>query len=98
MGTPPNPQTPPEVSPQSVEELRQHKAYVKLLKQQYRELKELRKKHVKKLVALHKRLAARWDPKIWHPKTHTTPPAPQNFPWGPPQNIKPHRFKACPGS
>ncbi|XP_074915604.1 1-phosphatidylinositol 4,5-bisphosphate phosphodiesterase beta-3 isoform X3 [Buteo buteo] len=47
-----------EVSPQSVEELRQHKAYVKLLKQQYRELKELRKKHVKKLVALHKRLAA----------------------------------------
>ncbi|GAB0201986.1 1-phosphatidylinositol 4,5-bisphosphate phosphodiesterase beta-1 [Grus japonensis] len=47
-----------EVSPQSVEELRQHKAYVKLLKRQYRELKELRKKHVKKLVALHKRLTA----------------------------------------
>ncbi|KAM6226122.1 LOW QUALITY PROTEIN: 1-phosphatidylinositol 4,5-bisphosphate phosphodiesterase beta-3-like, partial [Porphyrio hochstetteri] len=47
-----------EVSPQPVEELRQHKAYVKLLKRQRRELEALRKKHGKKLAALGRRLAA----------------------------------------
>ncbi|XP_053908528.1 1-phosphatidylinositol 4,5-bisphosphate phosphodiesterase beta-3 isoform X2 [Cuculus canorus] len=46
-----------EVAPQSLEELRQQKAYVKLLKAQSRELQELRKKHLKKLGTLHKRLA-----------------------------------------
>lgn len=45
----------PEVSSQSVEELRQHKAFVKLLKKQYRELKELRRKHMKKICSLNKR-------------------------------------------
>ncbi|XP_054849207.1 1-phosphatidylinositol 4,5-bisphosphate phosphodiesterase beta-3 [Eublepharis macularius] len=44
-----------EVSPQSVEELRQHKAFVKLLKKQYRELKELRRKHMKKICSLNKK-------------------------------------------
>ncbi|XP_059574377.1 1-phosphatidylinositol 4,5-bisphosphate phosphodiesterase beta-3 isoform X2 [Alligator mississippiensis] len=47
-----------DVSPQSVEELRQHKGYVKLLKKQYRDLKDLRKKHVRKLAALHKKQSA----------------------------------------
>lgn len=46
-----------EVLPPSLQELQQHKAYVKLLKQQSRELKELHKKHLKRLLALHKRLA-----------------------------------------
>ncbi|XP_063002398.1 1-phosphatidylinositol 4,5-bisphosphate phosphodiesterase beta-3 isoform X1 [Elgaria multicarinata webbii] len=44
-----------EVSPQSVEELRQQKAFVKLLKKQYRELKELRRKHMKKICSLNKK-------------------------------------------
>ncbi|XP_033927743.1 LOW QUALITY PROTEIN: 1-phosphatidylinositol 4,5-bisphosphate phosphodiesterase beta-3 [Melopsittacus undulatus] len=46
-----------EVVPPSLQELQQHKAYVKLLKQQGRELKELHKKHLKRLLTLHKRLA-----------------------------------------
>lgn len=45
----------PEVSPPSVEELRQQKAFVKLLKKQYRELKELRRKHMKKICSLNKK-------------------------------------------
>ncbi|XP_025026394.1 1-phosphatidylinositol 4,5-bisphosphate phosphodiesterase beta-3-like [Python bivittatus] len=44
-----------EVSPPSVEELRQQKAFVKLLKKQYRELKELRRKHMKKICSLNKK-------------------------------------------
>ncbi|KAJ7307418.1 hypothetical protein JRQ81_009436 [Phrynocephalus forsythii] len=44
-----------EVTPQSVEELRQQKAFVKLLEKQYRELKELRRKHMKKIGTLNKR-------------------------------------------
>uniref|UniRef100_A0A8D2LJY1 Phosphoinositide phospholipase C n=1 Tax=Varanus komodoensis TaxID=61221 RepID=A0A8D2LJY1_VARKO len=47
-----------DVSPQSVEELRQHKAFVKLLKKQYRELKELRRKHMKKICSLNKKQSA----------------------------------------
>ncbi|ETE56572.1 hypothetical protein L345_17717, partial [Ophiophagus hannah] len=42
-------------SPPSVEELRQQKAFVKLLKKQYRELKELRRKHMKKICSLNKK-------------------------------------------
>ncbi|XP_053485238.1 1-phosphatidylinositol 4,5-bisphosphate phosphodiesterase beta-3 isoform X1 [Ictalurus furcatus] len=42
------------VEPQSIEELKQHKSYVKLLKKQCKELKELRKKHLKKVWALSK--------------------------------------------
>uniref|UniRef100_A0A670YQY7 Phosphoinositide phospholipase C n=1 Tax=Pseudonaja textilis TaxID=8673 RepID=A0A670YQY7_PSETE len=45
----------PEASPPSVEELRQQKAFVKLLKKQYRELKELRRKHMKKICSLNKK-------------------------------------------
>ncbi|XP_032090185.1 1-phosphatidylinositol 4,5-bisphosphate phosphodiesterase beta-3 [Thamnophis elegans] len=44
-----------EVSPPSVEELRQQKAFAKLLKKQYRELKELRRKHMKKICSLNKK-------------------------------------------
>ncbi|XP_008121631.2 1-phosphatidylinositol 4,5-bisphosphate phosphodiesterase beta-3 isoform X1 [Anolis carolinensis] len=44
-----------EISPQSIEELRQQKAFVKLLKKQYRELKELRRKHMKKICSLNKK-------------------------------------------
>uniref|UniRef100_A0ACB8G7H4 1-phosphatidylinositol 4,5-bisphosphate phosphodiesterase beta-3 n=1 Tax=Sphaerodactylus townsendi TaxID=933632 RepID=A0ACB8G7H4_9SAUR len=47
-----------EVFPQSLEELRQHKAFVKLLKKQYRELKELRRKHMKKICSLNKKQTA----------------------------------------
>uniref|UniRef100_A0ABM5F413 1-phosphatidylinositol 4,5-bisphosphate phosphodiesterase n=1 Tax=Pogona vitticeps TaxID=103695 RepID=A0ABM5F413_9SAUR len=49
-----------EVSPQSVEELRQQKAFVKLLEKQYRELKELRRKHMKKIGTLNKRQNAQF--------------------------------------
>ncbi|XP_053133883.1 1-phosphatidylinositol 4,5-bisphosphate phosphodiesterase beta-3 isoform X2 [Hemicordylus capensis] len=51
-----------EVSPQSVEELRQHKTFVKLLKKQYRELKELRRKHMKKICSLNKKQNAQLSP------------------------------------
>lgn len=37
------------IEPQSVEELKQHNSYLKLLKKQCKELKELRKKHLKKV-------------------------------------------------
>ncbi|XP_042296110.1 1-phosphatidylinositol 4,5-bisphosphate phosphodiesterase beta-3 isoform X1 [Sceloporus undulatus] len=49
-----------EISPQSVEELRQQKAFVKLLKKQYRELKELRRKHMKKICSLNKKQNAQF--------------------------------------
>ncbi|KAB5579254.1 hypothetical protein PHYPO_G00192970 [Pangasianodon hypophthalmus] len=42
------------IEPQSIEELKQNKSYVKLLKRQCKELKELRKKHLKKVWALSK--------------------------------------------
>ncbi|XP_026998596.1 1-phosphatidylinositol 4,5-bisphosphate phosphodiesterase beta-3 isoform X1 [Tachysurus fulvidraco] len=42
------------IDPQSIEELKQNKSYVKLLKKQCKELKELRKKHLKKVWALSK--------------------------------------------
>lgn len=38
-----------DVQPQWMEELKQQKHYVKLLKKQGKELKELRKKHLKKV-------------------------------------------------
>uniref|UniRef100_A0A6Q2ZJA1 1-phosphatidylinositol 4,5-bisphosphate phosphodiesterase n=1 Tax=Esox lucius TaxID=8010 RepID=A0A6Q2ZJA1_ESOLU len=41
-------------TPQSLEELKQHKSYLKLLKKQCKELKEIRKKHLKKVWALSK--------------------------------------------
>ncbi|XP_069500965.1 1-phosphatidylinositol 4,5-bisphosphate phosphodiesterase beta-3 [Ambystoma mexicanum] len=43
-----------EVRPQSVEEMKQHKAYVKLMKKQYKELKELKRKHMKRISAMKK--------------------------------------------
>ncbi|XP_047440980.1 1-phosphatidylinositol 4,5-bisphosphate phosphodiesterase beta-3 [Mugil cephalus] len=43
----------------SVEELKQQKSYVKLLKKQSKELKELRKKHLKKLLNKSKELKSR---------------------------------------
>lgn len=39
----------PEVQTQSIEELKQQKSYAKLLKKHSKELKELRKKHLKKV-------------------------------------------------
>ncbi|XP_046706996.1 1-phosphatidylinositol 4,5-bisphosphate phosphodiesterase beta-3 isoform X2 [Silurus meridionalis] len=42
------------IVPESIEELKQDKAYVKLLKKQCKELKELRKKHLKKVWTLSK--------------------------------------------
>ncbi|KAL7978196.1 hypothetical protein Chor_005183 [Crotalus horridus] len=51
----------PEVSPPSVEELKQQKAFVKLLKKQYRELKELRRKHMKKICSLNKKQNAQLE-------------------------------------
>lgn len=39
----------PDVQTQLIEELKQQKNYVKLLKKQSKELKELRKKHHKKV-------------------------------------------------
>lgn len=39
----------PEVQTQSIEELKQQKNYMKLLKKHGKELKELRKKHLKKV-------------------------------------------------
>uniref|UniRef100_A0A8C9TSK5 1-phosphatidylinositol 4,5-bisphosphate phosphodiesterase n=1 Tax=Scleropages formosus TaxID=113540 RepID=A0A8C9TSK5_SCLFO len=38
-----------DIQPQSLDELKQHKSYLKLLKKQCKELKELRKKHLKKV-------------------------------------------------
>ncbi|XP_051629721.1 1-phosphatidylinositol 4,5-bisphosphate phosphodiesterase beta-3-like, partial [Manacus candei] len=43
-----------EVSPEPLELLRQHRGYLKLLKRQRRDLERLRKKHLKRLLALHK--------------------------------------------
>ncbi|XP_030073564.1 LOW QUALITY PROTEIN: 1-phosphatidylinositol 4,5-bisphosphate phosphodiesterase beta-3 [Microcaecilia unicolor] len=48
-----------EVRAQTVEDLKQQKAFVRLLKKQYRELKELRKKHMRKISALHREQSAR---------------------------------------
>ncbi|KAI4876182.1 hypothetical protein NFI96_022271 [Prochilodus magdalenae] len=52
---------PPVIEPQSIEELKQQKSYVKLLKKQCKELKELRKKHLKKVWALSKEQKTRSD-------------------------------------
>lgn len=38
-----------DIQVQSVEELKQQKGYLKLLKKQTKDLKELRKKHLKKV-------------------------------------------------
>ncbi|KAJ8281624.1 hypothetical protein COCON_G00041430 [Conger conger] len=43
-----------DIQPQSTEELKQQKAYLKLLKKQCKELKELRKKHLRKIWSLSK--------------------------------------------
>ncbi|KAJ8387478.1 hypothetical protein AAFF_G00157160 [Aldrovandia affinis] len=43
-----------DIQPQSVEELKQQKLYLKLLKKQCKELKELRKKHLRKIWSLSK--------------------------------------------
>nr|XP_033809490.1 1-phosphatidylinositol 4,5-bisphosphate phosphodiesterase beta-3 [Geotrypetes seraphini] len=48
-----------EVRAQTVEELKQQKAFVRLLKKQYRELKDLRKKHMRKISVLHREQSAR---------------------------------------
>uniref|UniRef100_A0A672M7H3 1-phosphatidylinositol 4,5-bisphosphate phosphodiesterase n=1 Tax=Sinocyclocheilus grahami TaxID=75366 RepID=A0A672M7H3_SINGR len=42
------------IEPQSIDELKQHNSYLKLLKKQCKELKELKKKHLKKVWALSK--------------------------------------------
>uniref|UniRef100_A0A8C2PTW2 1-phosphatidylinositol 4,5-bisphosphate phosphodiesterase n=1 Tax=Cyprinus carpio TaxID=7962 RepID=A0A8C2PTW2_CYPCA len=42
------------IEPQSIDELKQHSSYLKLLKKQCKELKELKKKHLKKMWALSK--------------------------------------------
>uniref|UniRef100_A0A672QEW3 1-phosphatidylinositol 4,5-bisphosphate phosphodiesterase n=1 Tax=Sinocyclocheilus grahami TaxID=75366 RepID=A0A672QEW3_SINGR len=42
------------IEPQSTDELKQHNSYLKLLKKQCKELKELKKKHLKKMWALSK--------------------------------------------
>ncbi|XP_014118472.1 PREDICTED: 1-phosphatidylinositol 4,5-bisphosphate phosphodiesterase beta-3-like, partial [Pseudopodoces humilis] len=47
----------PEVSPEPLEALRQHRGYLKLLKRQRRDLERLRKKHLRRLLALHRRSA-----------------------------------------
>ncbi|RMB90460.1 hypothetical protein DUI87_33061 [Hirundo rustica rustica] len=44
-----------EVTPEPLEALRQHRGYLKLLKRQRRDLERLRKKHLRRLLALHKR-------------------------------------------
>lgn len=78
---------PAEVSPQSLQELRQHEANVKLLQQQRWDLKELHKKHLQSLLALHKHLAARWDPRTRHPRIwHPLHP---KIPAGSPKSPKP---------
>ncbi|KQL61070.1 hypothetical protein AAES_01843 [Amazona aestiva] len=59
-----------EASPQPLQELRQHEADVKLLLQQSQNLKELRKKHLKRLLALHKHLAARRNSNKGFPVCH----------------------------
>ncbi|XP_058717449.1 1-phosphatidylinositol 4,5-bisphosphate phosphodiesterase beta-3-like [Poecile atricapillus] len=46
-----------EVSPEPLEALRQHRGYLKLLKRQRRDLERLRKKHLRRLLALHRRSA-----------------------------------------
>ncbi|KAM4879949.1 LOW QUALITY PROTEIN: 1-phosphatidylinositol 4,5-bisphosphate phosphodiesterase beta-3 [Sylvia borin] len=46
-----------EVAPQPLEELRQHRGYLKLLKRQRRDLERLRKKHLRRLLALHRHSA-----------------------------------------
>ncbi|XP_035264210.1 1-phosphatidylinositol 4,5-bisphosphate phosphodiesterase beta-3 [Anguilla anguilla] len=43
-----------DIQPQSIEELKQQKAYLKLLKKQCKELKELRKKHLRKIWSMSK--------------------------------------------
>ncbi|KAJ8338049.1 hypothetical protein SKAU_G00370150 [Synaphobranchus kaupii] len=43
-----------DIQPQSVEDLKQQKAYLKLLKKQCKDLKELRKKHLRKIWSLSK--------------------------------------------
>ncbi|KAK1796838.1 hypothetical protein P4O66_000929 [Electrophorus voltai] len=59
----PSPSMPPMVAevmygtviePQSIDDFRKHKSYMKLMKKQCKELKELRKKHLKKVWALSK--------------------------------------------
>uniref|UniRef100_A0A673ID67 1-phosphatidylinositol 4,5-bisphosphate phosphodiesterase n=1 Tax=Sinocyclocheilus rhinocerous TaxID=307959 RepID=A0A673ID67_9TELE len=42
------------IEPQSTDELKQHNSYLKLMKKQCKELKELKKKHLKKMWALSK--------------------------------------------
>ncbi|XP_051987895.1 1-phosphatidylinositol 4,5-bisphosphate phosphodiesterase beta-3-like isoform X2 [Xyrauchen texanus] len=49
------------IEPQSIEELKQHNSYLKLLKKQCKELKELRKKHLKKVWALSKDQKTRYN-------------------------------------
>ncbi|XP_014748503.1 PREDICTED: 1-phosphatidylinositol 4,5-bisphosphate phosphodiesterase beta-3, partial [Sturnus vulgaris] len=44
-----------EVTPEPLEALRQHRGYLKLLKRQRQDLERLRKKHLRRLLALHKR-------------------------------------------
>lgn len=54
--SPPLPPLPTEVAPAPLDDLRGHKALVKLRSRQERDLRELRKKHQRKAVALTRRL------------------------------------------
>lgn len=54
--SPPLPLLPTEVAPAPLDDLRGHKALVKLRSRQERDLRELRKKHQRKAVALTRRL------------------------------------------
>jgi len=47
------------VTAQSVEELKQQKVYVKLLKRQYQELRDLKRKHLKRISAQSKELESK---------------------------------------
>ncbi|XP_066064221.1 1-phosphatidylinositol 4,5-bisphosphate phosphodiesterase beta-3 isoform X5 [Chamaea fasciata] len=47
-----------EVSPEPLEVLRQHRGYLKLLKRHRRDLERLRKKHLRRLLALHRNSGA----------------------------------------
>uniref|UniRef100_A0A8U8C829 Phosphoinositide phospholipase C n=1 Tax=Geospiza parvula TaxID=87175 RepID=A0A8U8C829_GEOPR len=71
----------PEVAPEPLEALRQHRGYLKLLQRHRSDLERLRKKHLRGLLALHRK---RWDPKSPQipPKSPKNPPkSPRGGSW-----------------
>uniref|UniRef100_A0A8U8C7X5 1-phosphatidylinositol 4,5-bisphosphate phosphodiesterase n=1 Tax=Geospiza parvula TaxID=87175 RepID=A0A8U8C7X5_GEOPR len=70
-----------EVAPEPLEALRQHRGYLKLLQRHRSDLERLRKKHLRGLLALHRK---RWDPKSPQipPKSPKNPPkSPRGGSW-----------------